>query len=316
MKKLYPLATGLSLFVVLHATADPLPVQLKIANTASNNFQLTILSVDPSSSYDIQKRVSLTNNAPWQTLLSGTQGQSQFLVPKGNGAAGYFRVSLRIPISVAITPSYLGLLPGATQTFTATVAGTNNQAVTWTVVESGGGSITAAGLYTAPNSNSTFHVRARSQADTNAFANATVLALSANGTMPHPRLWLTTDLLSRLRQRAGTNDSAWLALRADCDDLASRPVEYPDGTGGGPNAISGGYQYFDYLIRRSLSGSGIRLLSLLTRPEPRITRTKDVRFYWRCPILCITASRAPIPVGPSGRTEMPLVSATIGSITR
>ncbi len=269
MKKLCSLLIGASGLLVFYAAADPLPLQLKIASTGTNNFQLTIVSGDPASSYDVQKRDSLTNNAPWQTLLSGIQGQSQFLVPKGNGPAGYFRVSLRLPISVTVTPSYLGLLPGGTQTFTTTVAGTNNQAVTWTVVETGGGSITAAGLYTAPNSNSTFHVRARSQADTNVFADATILALSASGTMPHPRLWLTTDLLSRLRQRAATNDPVWLALRADCDDLASRPVEYPDGTGGGPNAISGGYQYFDYLDPTFALGVGYQVA--LTADPARAT---------------------------------------------
>jgi hypothetical protein len=255
------LTIGVLAFISLQAAADSPPVQLKIANTPSNNFQLTILSADPASSYDIQKRDSLTNNAPWQSLISGTQGQSQFLVPKGNGAAGFFRVSLHVPISVTVTPPYLGLLPGATQTFTATVAGTTNQSVTWKVVESGGGSISAAGLYTAPTSNSTFHVRAISQANTNSSGDATVLALSTNGTMPHPRLWLTTDLLTRLRQRAATNDPAWLALRADCDDLASRPVEYPDGTGGGPNAISGGYQYFDYLDPMFMLGLGYQVAS-------------------------------------------------------
>ena len=255
------LTISILVFISLQAAADSPPVQLKIANTPSNNFQLTIFSADPSSTYDIQKRDSLTNNAPWQSVISGTQGQSQFLVPKGNGEAGFFRVSLRVPITVTVSPPYLGLLPGATQTFTATVAGTTNLAVTWKVVETGGGTITPAGLYTTPTSNSTFHVRATSQANTNAFADATVLALSANGTMPHPRLWLATDLLARLRQRAATNDPAWLALRADCDDLASRPVEYPDGTGGGANAISGGYQYFDYLDPMFTLGLGYQIAS-------------------------------------------------------
>src|SRR5689334_977100 len=148
------LTIGVLAFISFQVAADSPPVQLKIANTPSNNFQLTILAADPSSTYDIQKRDSLTNNAPWQSLISGTQGQSQFLVPKGNGTVGFFRVSLRIPITVTISPPYLGLLPGATQTFTATVAGTNNQAVTWKVVESGGGSINSVGLYTAPASNS------------------------------------------------------------------------------------------------------------------------------------------------------------------
>jgi hypothetical protein len=263
------LTIGILAFIGLRGAADSPPVQLKIANTPSNNFQLTILSADPSSTYDIQKRGSLTNNAPWQALISGTQGQSQFLVPKGNGTAGFFRVSLRVPITVTISPSYLGLLPGATQTFTAAVAGTTNQSITWKIVEAGGGSITSAGLYTAPNSNSTFHVRATSRANTNALADATVLALSANGTMQHPRLWLTTDILARLRQRAATNDFAWLALRADCDDLASRPVEFPDGTGGGANAISGGYQYFDYLDPMFTLGVGYQVA--LTADPTRAT---------------------------------------------
>src|SRR2546430_2925717 len=110
------LTIGLLAFISLQAAADSPPVQLKIANTPSNNFQLTILAADPSSTYDVQKRDSLTNNAPWQSLISGTQGQSQFLIPKGNGSAGFFRVSLRVPITVTISPPYLGLLPRATQT--------------------------------------------------------------------------------------------------------------------------------------------------------------------------------------------------------
>lgn len=52
-------------------------------------------------------------------------------------------------ISVALAPGSVTLTPSQTQTFTAAVAGTSNTAVTWSLSPSVG-SISAAGLYTAP----------------------------------------------------------------------------------------------------------------------------------------------------------------------
>jgi WD40 repeat protein len=57
----------------------------------------------------------------------------------------------------------------------ATVTGTSNTAVNWTVQEgTAGGSITTSGLYTAPNAPGTFHVVATSTADTTRAATAAV----------------------------------------------------------------------------------------------------------------------------------------------
>ena len=51
-------------------------------------------------------------------------------------------------------------------TLTATVTGTKNTAVSWLVVEGdSGGSITQAGVYTAPDMAGTYHVKAVSLAD-------------------------------------------------------------------------------------------------------------------------------------------------------
>jgi N-acetylneuraminic acid mutarotase len=64
---------------------------------------------------------------------------------------------------------------GATQTFTASVTGTTNTAVTWGVQEgAAGGSITTAGIYTAPAGAGTFHVVATSQAENTARSMAVV----------------------------------------------------------------------------------------------------------------------------------------------
>jgi hypothetical protein len=50
--------------------------------------------------------------------------------------------------------------------FQATVSGTTNQGVTWSVLEgSAGGTISAAGVYTAPATPGSYHVVATSQAD-------------------------------------------------------------------------------------------------------------------------------------------------------
>jgi len=77
-------------------------------------------------------------------------------------------------VSVAIAPLGASLWTGGTQAFLATVTGSTNQLVTWSVVEASGGSISAAGLYTAPGTAGNFHVKAVSAADTSKSAQAPV----------------------------------------------------------------------------------------------------------------------------------------------
>jgi hypothetical protein len=58
------------------------------------------------------------------------------------------------------------VVAGASQTFTATVSGTSNTGVTWSIQEGGaGGTIDAGGKYTAPSTPGTYHVVATSMAD-------------------------------------------------------------------------------------------------------------------------------------------------------
>lgn len=78
-------------------------------------------------------------------------------------------------VTITISPTTVSLVPAATQTFTATVTHTNNTAVTWSVQEgANGGSVTSAGVYTAPALAGTYHVIATSQADSTKTATATV----------------------------------------------------------------------------------------------------------------------------------------------
>src|SRR5579864_1281139 len=52
-------------------------------------------------------------------------------------------------VSVSVSPGSASLVSGGTQQFSATVSGSSNTAVTWSVA--GGGSIDSNGLYTAPS---------------------------------------------------------------------------------------------------------------------------------------------------------------------
>jgi hypothetical protein len=85
--------------------------------------------------------------------------------------------SIATPVSVAITPATATLLPSQTRQFVATVSGTTNTGVNWSISPAVG-SISLSGLYKAPasvSSSQTITVRATSKADTTKYASATVI---------------------------------------------------------------------------------------------------------------------------------------------
>jgi hypothetical protein len=81
-------------------------------------------------------------------------------------------------IAVQVSPSVRQLLPGDATTFTAAVTGTNDQRVSWSVVEAGGGSIDANGRYLAPSAPGGYHVRAASVAAPNVAGQASVTVVA------------------------------------------------------------------------------------------------------------------------------------------
>jgi aryl-phospho-beta-D-glucosidase BglC (GH1 family) len=88
-------------------------------------------------------------------------------------------------VSVSVAPQTTSVATRGTATFIASVAGTSNTAVTWSIQESSGcGSVTQGGVYTAPGSATTCHVVATSAADSTKSATATVTVTS--GTTPPP----------------------------------------------------------------------------------------------------------------------------------
>jgi hypothetical protein len=98
----------------------------------------------------------------------------------GGGSRGPGDAGIIVSVSGASTL----LNTGAARTFTAKVSGTSNTGVTWSVVESGGGSITQAGIYTAPALPGTYTVKAISQANSNAWGKAAVAVIIPEGSIP------------------------------------------------------------------------------------------------------------------------------------
>jgi glucuronoarabinoxylan endo-1,4-beta-xylanase len=85
-----------------------------------------------------------------------------------------------IPVVVTISPTAAALTPNQTQTFSCNVTGSSNVACSYSVTESGGGVVSAAGVYTAPAAVGTYHVVATSQADNTKSATASITVTSGN----------------------------------------------------------------------------------------------------------------------------------------
>lgn len=133
--------------------------------------------------------VATTFVSSTKLVITGTAaatGTIQFAVRQpGNGSVTGNSVNVTVnaaPITVAVSPSSATVPLATSTTFAATVSGSANTAVTWTVNGIAGGSsavgtISAAGLYTAPAvmpASSTVTVRATSVANTSSFAQATI----------------------------------------------------------------------------------------------------------------------------------------------
>ncbi len=130
-------------------------------------------------------------------------------------------------VRVTVTPASMSVLTGATQQFNASVVGTSNTAVTWTVQGTGCsaatcGTITSAGLYTAPQtvpSSAGVTITAISSADSSKTGSASVTILSASATntidglnIPagHPRLFWNAGRVATAQAWAASTGYAGL----------------------------------------------------------------------------------------------------------
>ena len=102
------------------------------------------------------------------TWSSGSTWPSGPLSAYGSGTSGGAG-----GVQIGITRVWATVNEGATQQFAASVTGTTNTAVNWTVT-SGSGTMSSSGLFKAPNLQESDVIRAQSQADTTKTASASV----------------------------------------------------------------------------------------------------------------------------------------------
>lgn len=137
-------------------------------------------------------------------------------------------------VAVSVTPSSVELLLEATQSFSATVSGTKNAGVTWSVVEgAGAGTIDTNGLYTAPSalpSPPTATIRATSLADGTKFDEATVTLSDGSGLPPSE-----VDLL-RATYTAGFDTQRSIT---DTNDLMMRAIFFASCQNNNEPTVSG-----------------------------------------------------------------------------
>jgi hypothetical protein len=103
--------------------------------------------------------------------------------------SGSASVTIEPSGAVTVSPASVALAEGGTQQFTAAVSGGGT--VNWTVAGgSADGTITSAGLYTAPNTTGTFRVVATNAADTSQSFTATV-TVTAPSSSPNEWTWMS-----------------------------------------------------------------------------------------------------------------------------
>jgi hypothetical protein len=137
------------------------------------------------SSVGLYTAPAIVPNPPSVTVTATSQADTS------KSAAAH--VNIATPISVTISPTTSLVTVGAQQQFQAKVSGTSNGAVTWTLSGTGCsgstcGTVTAAGLYTAPATvpnPSTVKITAASQAETSQSASATVTIIPTNNSKLH-----------------------------------------------------------------------------------------------------------------------------------
>ncbi len=179
--------------VVIAAPASQLSVSAPASANAGTPFSLTVTAQDPfnntATAYSGTVHFTSTDGQavlpPNAKLTMGTGTFSATLNTATNqtitasdtvtaSITGTATVNVP-PITVMVSPPAPTVFLGAMLTFTANVAGTNNTAVTWTVLEgAAGGSITALGVYTAPQIIGMYHVIATSVADSTKSGSAII----------------------------------------------------------------------------------------------------------------------------------------------
>ena len=139
----------------------------------------TAISGATNASYTTPATVSGDNGASFTVKVMNVAGNQ-------TSSAAILTVNPASGVTVTLNPRRAGVTTGVGLTFTATVTGTANTAVTWSVDGVAGGSstvgtISANGLYSPPSTAGTHTVTATSVANTSASASSSVAVTDLTG---------------------------------------------------------------------------------------------------------------------------------------
>jgi len=150
-----PLASFWAPYKPLHTTADEKTIW-------PNSFTVTYIGDAPN--HDLSNNPNNPNQ--WNEMVSAVAGGDILSFrawfddqPLNNQVLEIYQAAAdssekskkpKTSVSISVTPVTSALIAGQTEQFTATVTGTTNQAVNWTVSPAGVGTISATGLYMAP----------------------------------------------------------------------------------------------------------------------------------------------------------------------
>jgi hypothetical protein len=157
-------------------------------STVSLTLTPNATSLTTNGSLQFRATVSGTSNTAviWSAILGTITSSGMYTAPSTPGtdtvtatsaadstksASATVTVTAPATVSVSVSPASAALVTGGRQQFTATVSGTSNTSVTWTAT---GGTISSAGLYTAPATAGSYTATATSVADTTKSASASI----------------------------------------------------------------------------------------------------------------------------------------------
>jgi hypothetical protein len=194
-----PVAAISSWTTPTHIPLPPLVVNVSPGTATVNTNGSVVFTVAVSNATNTQVRWSIDESGGGTITSTGT-----YTAPATIGIASVRTYTVRatsiadptksdtalVTVStgpiVTITPTSTTVITNGTKTFSATVTNSSNTQVIWSVLEADGGTISQSGVYTAPVTVGTYHVRATSAADTTKYATATITITSVGLTInPH-----------------------------------------------------------------------------------------------------------------------------------
>ena len=197
-------------------------------------------------------------------------------------------VTVTPPISVSVTPASASTQIRGTLSFTATVGGTvsgESTGVTWSVQEgASGGSIDGSGRYTAPGTAGTFHVVARSVADSSRSGSATV-------TVTAPVINVSVSPASASVQASGTLTFNATVTGTVSGQSTAVTWSVQEGAAGGSIDSSGRYT--------APAGGGTFHVVATSVADPSRSASATVTVT-APPVIAVSVSPASISVSPGG----------------